>query len=511
MSAFTEWTAEEYVVRYSLDSDESQGAFYARYTGSLGNKVLLRVLEVAKDSGSRSCLVETRYIDADWRSEHARFYSTTYSRYPSVAHRAHFFACDLPDDLDDLSGLSGYYKGYCVLRPLQSQPVGRTMLEPPTELADAVRCESMETVDVLGWRMTVRGMPFISQDAQYLRCAHADIWMTLRHSYLQHQLSRKLPGDVHDAAMGGAVAGRQIPSDGLTQEQMLVAMTTLGLSPAVLPLSEDEDADAENQAIGLGLFQIVCRYVNSNIAPIINSRNHVWLIVAYRRTPRVGESASKVVLYKHDDSAGPYIEVSNPWEEVVDEAEMCHGADLYATSDAVPIEVPIARIWAGVTIPLSPKIYMPAEDAETVARIYIKQRIGETRPGDLMHDAFSRDDLAFFTYGIDSSRYKWGLSTRLGFDGSVARRYRQTPWPRNLWVVEVVDRKLRDSNQNSVLGEVIVDPTASRFASGEEPGILAFHVPGLLGLMQPDSSEEETVLLDSDLGPYATGRPDLSQ
>src|ERR1700733_709020 len=85
-----------------------------------------------------SVLVETRYIDADWRSEHASFYSTTYVRYPSVAHRANFFSEPLPSDLGDLAALQSACRGYVVLRPLKSSPVGRAMITPPPESSRAV-------------------------------------------------------------------------------------------------------------------------------------------------------------------------------------------------------------------------------------------------------------------------------------------------------------------------------------------------------------------------------------
>ena len=207
----------------------------ARYTDSTGNAVLHRVFEIARQHGTVCVLTETRYVDADWRSEHSRFYSTTFSRYPTVAHRLHFFR-DVIHDLGDLSALAPSYVGYSIMRPVPSQPVGRTMITPPPSLDTAIRCEGTEELDVIGWPMSVRAMPFMSQDAQYLRCAHADLWMNLRHAFLRKQVSRKLPAHIHDSTFGGMIVGRQVPSDGLSVQQMLTGLTTLGLSPALLPL-----------------------------------------------------------------------------------------------------------------------------------------------------------------------------------------------------------------------------------------------------------------------------------
>ncbi len=124
---------------------------------------LLRVIEIAIAHGVQSVLVETRYIDADWRSEHARFYTTTYTRYPSVAHRAHFFTRPLPSDLSDLSGLTDAYRGYSVLRPLPVQPVGRTMIEPLRSSLTECVARLFEFVDILGWRMLFEGCRLLAR------------------------------------------------------------------------------------------------------------------------------------------------------------------------------------------------------------------------------------------------------------------------------------------------------------------------------------------------------------
>lgn len=481
--SFHDWTenAPDFLVRYDI-VNEGWNEFYNRYTAGTASAPLLRIIQIAIAHGVQSVLVETRYIDADWRSEHARFYSTTYKRYPSMAHRAHFFTIPLPSDLSDLSGMVDTYKGYTIFRPLPTQPVGRTMIEPPPELNDAMRCEASESVDVLGWHMTVKGMPFVSQDAQYLRCAHADIWMVLRHAFLRGQLGQKLPAQIHDSTMGGVVAGREIPSEGLSTQQMMAGMSALGLSPAVLPLPKSQ---LESDAAGvLGLFDIVCRYVNSNISPIVVSDNHVWLIVAYERSSSAAHPG--LTLYRHDDASGPYIKVDDPWNE----------------------PQPQHKPWKQVMLPLPPKIYMTAERAEAVGIWWFQTWIGTVPTDNPAADAQATGNLSYRTYGINSSDYKFGLAKRSGFDPDVAARYRLTPLPRNLWVIEMVDRRLRGSQAEHVLGEVLVDPTASHYTMAHDPGLVAAHAPGFWWIIAPDVAHEATGTCSDT--PYATGRPDCS-
>ena len=100
------------------------------YTYPAGDLPLQRIVEIAKELGVIQVVRERRYIDADWRSQLARFYNATFRRYASVCHRLHFFTKKVPHDLVDLSGLDKNYLGYTILRPLPLSPVGRTMISP---------------------------------------------------------------------------------------------------------------------------------------------------------------------------------------------------------------------------------------------------------------------------------------------------------------------------------------------------------------------------------------------
>jgi hypothetical protein len=123
--------------------------------------------------GARCCVIEYRYLDPDWRSEHRAFYASTFRRYPSIAHRLHFFLEPPRDDLRvrerpaSFQGLT--YLGYCVLRPVAAAPVGRTFLKPRT--FEDLTCSTTDKVNLFGVDLEVQGAPFISQDAQLSRCA----------------------------------------------------------------------------------------------------------------------------------------------------------------------------------------------------------------------------------------------------------------------------------------------------------------------------------------------------
>ena len=110
------------------------------------------------------------------------------------------------------------YLGYCVLRPVSAAPVGRTML-PPRDSRD-LSCVAEDKINLFGTPKTVRGAPFIAQDAQLSRCAQATTWVTAYYHHLRFGGPRILPGEIAKAVADNLEHGRQVPSPGLTIGQM---------------------------------------------------------------------------------------------------------------------------------------------------------------------------------------------------------------------------------------------------------------------------------------------------
>lgn len=473
--------------------DMSEGGSWAHlaadYSHNGENPALLRVFEIAQEHGVVCIVREARYIDADWRSQLARFYTGAFRRYPSVCHRLHFFTDMVPEDLVDLSTFQDSYRGYSVIRPLPIAPVGRTMIVPPPALHGAARCEGDEEVNLVGWPLKVRAMPFISQDTQLMRCSHAAIWMVLMHGTLVHGLPRLLPADVHDAAAAGAGEHRHLPSDGLSRAQLLGAMQTLGLSPTrkFLPATKEDDAAGD-----LTLHGIICRSVNSLLPPIVVSPSHAWVVVAYQRRSGAVVDRHPVEMWRHDDSRGPYLQVSSPWDEL----EEAHTP------------------WRAAYLPLVPKAYLDAETAEAfgLARILSLLESGQLDGTRLQRLNNAKGDRAWTvrTYLITSNAFKRRAGKR-GLGGDLAAAYRLSPMSRYIWVVELVDRQARDHGAADVFGEIVLDATVSQHGPPDDPErILAAHVDTFAYIAGVDQATSRQLRL-SPQEPYETACPALAR
>lgn len=477
-SALSAWSPDdspaEVVAVHSWDDLED---LIHQYADENGDGPLRRVLQIAYAHQVQTVVIERRYVDVDWRSQHAAFYSTMFRRYPTVTHRLHFFTTPLGPELGEQDELQPAYLGYTVLRALPASPVGRTMIVPPPELNSpgAVVCLATERVELLGRYLTVRAMPFMSQDTDYLRCAHAAMWMVLQHAHLAHGLPRRTPAEIYETARGGMIVDRQLPSRGLSVTQMLQSLSTLGLSPArrTLPVAHTPDRAVT------GLYATMCRQINSALPPLVTSTDHVWVVVGYSRHPSDGHG--RLTLWRHDDARGPYLPITDPWHE----------------------PEPNHQPWQFAVLAMLPKLYLDAERAEIVARRHVQVLLSGPgmNTGEILRTAHDQDQISFRTFAMRSSLFKAAL-VRDDVPLTLRDLYRVTLMSKYVWVVEVVDRNARDAGQADVLGEVVLDSTLSQHA-GVSEGVIALHLGETALAFGPEAREARRI---QHLGstPYGT-------
>lgn len=435
--------------------------YLLNYYGERRQDVLASVLGQAYAAGAQTAIVEFRYIDADYRDEHTRFYSTTFRRYPSVVHRIHFVAQALtdqaaePDVPLEFSGVD--YLGYIVMRPVPGAPVGRVMLTRPAELRESITCWGTDRVCLFGEYLTVDGTPFLAQDAQLMRCAHAALWVVARHHHLRWNAPKLLPRDIVDAVPMETAAGRAVPSPGLTVTQMSAAASKLGLPPLVYDLDRLPGRET--------LQRIACRYLNSGLPVIVAGGGHAFVLVGYRRTME-GTSDERIEFIRQDDEAGPY--------QLVPDFMF----DTYAP-------------WKYLVVPLPPKLYIAGEEAEILGEAWL--RAAFTQEGTPLEPS---KGYAFRTTAMRSNDFKAQLLGR-GVPANQAAVLRRSPMPRWIWVVEVVDRDLRKEGKPAVLGETIID--ATDHSRDRRP--LAWRTPRSVAVLSPDTRALRTASVSTPTPP----------
>lgn len=460
-----------------------------------------RCLEVAQAGGASTVVIETRYIDVDYRSEFSAYYSSGFRTPPASTRRLHFFRAPLrPEQLWDLPSDAGYL-GYVILRPVALGPVGRTMLAPPPGMDVAVRTAVTEHVTVFGQQLTVTAVPFMQQDAQLDRCAHAAAWVCHYSAHRRNQVSRRPMAAFSVLADASLGVGRPIPSEGLTVLQLLELFRQFDLpcqfydienlpSVAVGPGTPPDPTPVPATAAGVWdtrIVSICCRYLNSGIPVLVGNQGseaHAWVLCGYARSPRPG-AADWIRFVRHDDQRGPYLWVDDVLKDVA--------ADGYEYSP-----------WRYLVVPLPDKLWLAPEPTEGTA-VALLTRLAAVvtaalpgAPAQLLLDRAAADELRWRTYARPANDFKAGLVGRV--DHTVQREYRMARLSRYVWVTEAIDRNRRSGGADDVvLGEAVFDGTSN----GLRPQALALHVPGLMVLYPPDGAIRGPIVCDER--PYPSG------
>lgn len=428
------------------------------------NPVLKSVLGHAWSLGAETAIVEYRYIDQDYRSEHRDFYAGTFRRYPSVAERLLFFRGRPPAQLieshqpADFSDL--HFLGYSVMRPLVSCPVGRTVLDPGSALGPYVSCKTRDRAHLFGRSLPVIGSPFLSQDSQLGTCSHVTAWITAYYHHRRFASPRYRPGDIASMVPPETGVSRPMPSSGLTVAQLLETFRRIGL-PAI-------GYRLDRLPKGESLFRIACRYLNSGMPVTVLAGDHAFVLVGYKRV-RCGTDDERIRFIRQDDEVGPYQLVSDPFGE----------------------RQPNYRPWRYLIVPLPPRVYVPGEDAEQWGAARLR-RLLETQHSPLVQ-RWDAHELSPRSVLMESTVFKERQVEREASD-VVKAIYTRMALPHWVWVVELTDRAARDRGDPCVLAEALIDTTNP----SRDRQVIAWRVPDEIGWWLPDHDEFGSVPLDHD-------------
>ncbi|MGB7686633.1 MAG: hypothetical protein WBL45_12725 [Solirubrobacterales bacterium] len=438
----------------------------------------MAIFAIARRNRCRTVVVEDRYIDADYRSDFSAFWSKRFEVPSPYTRRLHFFRAGIAQG--DLAlmpkRIRESYLGYSVLRPGPHPDgrVGRTVMTPPSALAGATLVTIDDEVSLYGNDLSVTGVPFLEQDGEFLRCAHAAIWGCHYVAFRRGLVGRRLTAELAEMTPRLLSADRSLPSRGMVLQQIQAVFDATGQPalryiidqlptvPGVEVPSEQMKEEHAGQPAGYWdprLFSVICRYLNSGFPVMVTNATHGWNLVGWFW------QKNQIRFVACDDQVGPYEVIDSPFTDG-------------------------RRPWLSIMVPLPPKVYMSAEAAE----IWGRQRLLEfgRRTNALPSWRELTKDLAqvpkkavsLRTFLRDSRRYKAKLPTQ-GRPSEAVDALRLAGLPNFIWVVEAHDRRLRAMGKPSVLAEVLFDPHSSDHHD-REPRSDAISMPGLTVITPPE-------------------------
>jgi hypothetical protein len=471
-----------------------------------GGEQVEQCFKVAEANGCRTVVVENRYVDADYRSEFSNYWSLKFAGRPVFTRRLHFFGDDIAHADVHAIPADADYLGYMVMRPLTEGVVGRTRLRPPPSLVgpdgkNAVITTSTETVSIFGADFKVDGVPFCSQDGEYIRCAHAAAWICHYSAYTRGLTGHHLTADLVSATPALLTHERQFPSKGLNYEQMQAVFASaghpaipyfLGYLPDVhgirnarldeLRLHNAEVEEAWEQGLpepperepgvwDTRIYSIIRRYLDSAFPVVVVTPGHAFVVCGYYEDEVDGKSVTRFVAC--DDQVGPY--------EIIENA----------------LDDDLRGPWQAILIPLPPRVWLPGEKAENDARFTLESFTSRRFREDVqewVELAHRLDDgeVGIKTVLLKGSDYKFRLASQ-GRHPDVVQALRLAELSNWVWVVEAYDKAAQRSGSASVLAEFVYDCTS---AETSQPHRLAASSPGLTTVTPPDKGRRRPVKSD---------------
>lgn len=280
-------------------------------------------------------LEETEYFDRDFLSEYSAFYSTvSHTRTPKTK-RFHYFSSEITEEIfqralkDDeiaLKSMQESYLGFTIWRPLESTPLGRTILKWYPDSSPAtpriVTPSRMYSVHIVGICLSIFGIPWQQQDGGVGACATVALWTMLHSSAFEEYHAIPTTAQITKAGnVKNSNGSRMFPSGGMTAHQITDAISKLGLAPISIKGDVETGGD-----IRLFTKERFCGFISSIvrsgypvlIAGIFRDNNlglhhHATCCVGFRDAkpvrPRKGSHNIQdewiEYIYVNDDNVGP--------------------------------------------------------------------------------------------------------------------------------------------------------------------------------------------------------------
>ncbi|MDO7138917.1 hypothetical protein [Algibacter lectus] len=398
------------------------------------------------------CVIEYPYVDKVYRDSYYNYYASKHYTYQRDCIRVSLFSREIQHN-DFLNSekhldLNDKYLGYFVLRPTINALFGRSIISPQAfESCDYKICSCVTSSLVYGVKLDVEGFPHSSQDGETIKCAETTIWALMEYfgnKYADYKPA--LPAKIHKAIERFSYQ-RQLPSNGLTMDQISFALREFGFGTSVY----------SEQPYGDEIFDIIDSYIESGIPIMVGLQSgdigHVIIAMGKQYEDVIdwekvtGDSISfkgKDVNYfettripakyvVQDDNHVPYrlINLNKPGEHYDDE-------------DCVEYEID------SVVVPLYPKIYLES----VIAKELVFQIIKDDNVG---YDF--NEDFVFRFYLTSSRSFKNHITQIRKMEQSLKNNILITKMPKFIWVGEFYSKNAFELPSKKASGIVILDAT----------------------------------------------------
>lgn len=455
---------------------------------------LLRSTNNKKITSCRTAIVEHEYFDEDFVGGISSFYSKGYWDVNRICKRIHFFSANITQlDPIYLRKFEGQYLGFCVIRPLGTRAIGRTVITPRREdpQSDFPTCSGCFQANLAGVDLSLNSAAYMEQDGRVQTCGSISMWISTSIMANCFSFPQYSTTEIMEKATRILVGPRAGPTAGLSYEQMMSALRDMGYDPIIFWEADKPEA----------IYRIYS-YVESSMPPILllqlpNGAGHSITAVGHGHSrPSTPQWQARVkwlnkdiisyfrssewvpYFYVHDDQRGVFRKLTfldpDP-NQLKDRIYAAYegtpftteiNVDLASWHCPVSIEVnlpkkgipkeEIANLW-GIIVPLPRGVKLSHSEAESksawIIRLFFDQ-LGLKIPSDLV----------LRTYLIRSNDYKVRIGKSNDIHPFRKRLYCGKPMSKWLWLTEMTTvnmMNVEDLAGLRIRGELILDATGN--------------------------------------------------
>jgi hypothetical protein len=412
--------------------------------GTISSKLNIFLKDLKKEI---SLVVETKYVDKVYRDSYYCYYSTKLKLLERECIKISLFDIGniQPEhwyDVDYLTLITQKYLGFIVIRPTLNNPIGRNVISPNALINNDIKtCLTDIQTSVLGLKLSVAGFPHSSQDTETMTCAETAIWSLMEYFGNKYPEYKPILPSRILKTLESVVSERQIPSRGLSHEDISYILTKQGFGTVVY--SQESYSDKE-------VFRkIFSCYIESGIPVVVAISNEVDIYHALLCIGRINVSNTHFdtliptkfttkSLYEWNNNMEKFVFIDDnmpPYQK----AEFSHPTAHYHSTNWNSCKI------IHFIVPLYHKIYLEANDAIDIAN-------------DIALNIVNiKDNSVIKTFLASSRSYRNYIISNRDIDIKIKDLILYENLPKFVWITEI--STIENLKRNKVTGTILMDAT----------------------------------------------------
>lgn len=456
----------------------------------------------ADDSDTITMVIESDYVDRQYRDSYYYYFSQKYSNFERNCIRLAFFEGELKytDFMSDMpKTVKDILIGTVVLRPLNVGNIGHTLLNPhKLKINGYVQTCKFKTM-ICGRKFTIRAFPYLTQDNETMTCAETALFNLIQYyseKYCEYRIL--MPSEILRTLEESSYE-RVLPSQGVDDAHMAKVLQAGHFHPRLYPY-ENEEAEGFEELfyayvesgipfiLGLPQHAVICighgsvdfKMDHHKIRDIVSSNifenKKIYNISTARlvdeyifmddnEAPYIISTIDKLTVRYYENSDIPYEEEEIEKEDYGENNESDLGDNqskeqMVYTEDAIS---GMKRRFDSLLVPLYKRIFLDASRAKSIFEEHflhnpdfiekLQEAYGDNTWG------YSEDNpLVWRMYLASSNSYK-DFKCKTATNTDIFIYYSSQSYPRFIWVLEIGTISTFSKHEARV--EILLDATSS--------------------------------------------------